>query len=373
MRAMFIRLCLALTIPSAPITAHALASPAAITYPAGGTQHIHVFARGHDNRLVSNDFDGTTWIWTDHGKAPGGLGIGAPAVVTFNDGGTQFIYAFAVTDNKQLAVRYWNGVSWSWADQGGPALDVWEAPSAISYVDSSGARRIYVFAKTGGSRGRLVVNYWDGASWNWADLGPNFGFGVHGSPQAITYVEDGLRRIQVYCRVRMITGKTNVAVLNWTGTEWIWGNTGVEGITYMMPVTFVDAGVRKTYLFMNKSFSILLRYWDGVSWKIEDLGKPADTYLLDITALTYVEGGQRKIRVFGSWGGRAYSKVWNGSSWTWFDHGNDPNVAELSPVTYVDARSGTRRIQVFATANDGLKRHYWNGSSWNWFDQGPGP
>jgi hypothetical protein len=91
--------------------------------------------------------------------------------ITFLDSaGHQRIYVFAQGSNGHLVVNYWDGVNWHWADQGLPAgtTSVWRS-SPITYVDSSGHRRIYVFARA--DNGHIVVNYWDGFSWHWADHG----------------------------------------------------------------------------------------------------------------------------------------------------------------------------------------------------------
>ena len=50
----------------------------------------------------------------------------APGVITFLEGGEQRIYAFVRGANGHLAVNYWAGGSWHWADQGvPPGTTVW--------------------------------------------------------------------------------------------------------------------------------------------------------------------------------------------------------------------------------------------------------
>src|SRR5262249_8370178 len=97
--------------------------------------------------------------------------LGTPAPITYvNAAGNQSIYVFASGDNGHLGVNYWDGFTWNWADQGlAPGNVRVSDPAAITYVDAAGNRRIYVFAS--GDNGHLVVNYWDGLSWNWADQG----------------------------------------------------------------------------------------------------------------------------------------------------------------------------------------------------------
>src|SRR5262245_37620171 len=59
-------------------------------------------------------------------------------------------------------------------------------PSAVTYVDAAGHRRIYSFAE--GNNDHLVVNYWNGSSWHWADQGLPLGASAVHNPSAITYV-----------------------------------------------------------------------------------------------------------------------------------------------------------------------------------------
>src|SRR5215469_7405885 len=93
------------------------------------------------------------------------------STITYKDAaGQQHIYCFTLSDNYHLVVNYWNGTGWYWADQGLPpgAIDV-VSPQAITYLAADGRQRIYVFAEA--SNQHLVVNYWDGLKWNWADQG----------------------------------------------------------------------------------------------------------------------------------------------------------------------------------------------------------
>lgn len=190
---------------------------------------------------------------------------------------------------------------------------------------------------------------------------------------AITYTEDGLRKIQVFGNAAMYNHTQVLVALMWTGSQWVWGNHGIEDVGPMAPVTFVESGMRKIYLFMMRGDYLYVRYWDGVSWKLENLGEPVTKPSSGLAAVTYLENGQRRIRAFTQYDRRIYSKSWNGSTWSWFDHGNEFDAYFMAPVSYTDARSGSSRIQLFATRAGGLMRHYYNGSSWNWFDQGSSP
>ena len=90
-----------------------------------------------------------------------------------------WIYYFARGNNDHLVVNYWDGSVWHWADQGlPPGATSISHPSAITYKDTAGQQRIYVFAYSDiGSERNLVVNYWDGSQWKWENHGGDLSAG----------------------------------------------------------------------------------------------------------------------------------------------------------------------------------------------------
>src|SRR5262245_18357789 len=81
---------------------------------------------------------------------------GQASAITFSDGNARWIYAFIKGDDGRLKLNRFNGTSWSWMDHGLPegATSI-RNPTAVTYVDAAGNRRIYVFAFT--NTFRLVV------------------------------------------------------------------------------------------------------------------------------------------------------------------------------------------------------------------------
>src|SRR5262249_6031074 len=156
-------------------------SSAAITYQdAAGNEQIYEFARGSNFHLVVRYWDGFNWNSADLGLPSGVGGISQPAAITYLDAaGNQQIYVFARAfngpSNGHLVACYWNGFSWNWSDLGIPGIgnEVFH-PAAITYVDSAGNQQIYVFVQT--NSGRLYVDYWNGSTWNWANLGGPGGY-----------------------------------------------------------------------------------------------------------------------------------------------------------------------------------------------------
>jgi hypothetical protein len=168
-------------------------------------------------------------------------------------------------------VNYWDGASWHWANQGLPGGLNQVAPStAITYVDSNGNRRIYVFA---GGGGHLVVNYWDGFNWQWADQSAPYG--IVGQ-SAITYVDAAGNR-RIYCFAR---GGDHLVVNYWDGFNWNWADQGIPAgasqVDNPSAITYIDsAGQRRIYVFANDGIGghLFVNYWDGFSWHWADQGK----------------------------------------------------------------------------------------------------
>ncbi len=200
----------------------------AITYMDGaGNQQIYVFATGDSNgHLVVRYSDGLNWYWSDQGLPTGATSVSRPAAITYLDGaGNQQIYVFATGNNGHLFIRYWDGFNWNWTDEGLPAgATSVTNPTAITYLDAAGNQRIYAFVQ--GDNGHLLVHYWDGFNWYWADEGPAPGATQLNNPSAITYV-DGAGNQQIYAFVRVRVGSArHLAVHYWDGFNWYWADLG---------------------------------------------------------------------------------------------------------------------------------------------------
>jgi len=358
--------------------AYAVTGPAsAISYlDADKHRQIFAFVRGNNAHLVANHFDGTSWQWTDHGLPVGATSISHPVALTYVDSaGNRRIYVFAQANNH-LVLRYWNGFVWQWVAQGGPA--VFAEMSAITYVDSAGNRRIYLFA-VDDDQSHLVVNYWDGSSWHWADLGVPAPGAYCTNTAAVTYIgDDGQRKIDVFCRGGVSAGFP-LYVDSWDGSGWQWTNHGGTDVGAVSAVTYLDSsGTRRVYAFVKVGSSDLYtNYWNGSSWLWANLGVPAgeeSSVLYEISAITYPDGANQRLYAFTEFSNQLFVKYWNGSTWNWASQGlpaGHTYVTSPSALTFLTTRGGSRRIYVFATgSNSDLVINYWNGSTWQWLDNG---
>lgn len=365
---------------SLPAAAGLVTSAKAITYvDEVGDRRIFAFAKNDDGHLVAAHYNGSTWNWMDHGAPAAGLAAGVPQPLTYVDSaGHRRIYVFVRDGSNKLAVRYWNGSQWQWTAQGGPTLFSTD-PSVLTYIDPAGNRRLYAFAVEALTY-KVVVNYWDGAAWNWANNGAPLGQNT--TVEAITYTQDGDRRIDVFTRGRAPSPGTDFRLTanSWNGSSWSWVNHGGTAIGGNSPVTFVDElGLRRVFDFVDRSNELWLRSTDGSTWFWTDLGFPASApaggIIYGISAITFLDNtNTRRHRAFMRISGRLFSKYWNGSGWYWQNHGMPVGVNDVSnpeAISFLEARGGDTHIYAFVRGDgENLYANFFNGSSWQWLDLG---
>jgi hypothetical protein len=300
-----------------------------------------------------------------HGGNPG-------RVYAFYSGGVQPGGASA-DPMGPMVVNYWDGSQWSWADQGGPSVRT--RPAVITYRDGVGAQRLYAFAW--GRNGHLHVNYWDGSQWRWADQGqPSNAMPVGGPPTAITYL-DSVQRMYVF--VRGTGGALHVNY--WNGSQWQWANQGgtVQLATDPAAITYPDGGTHRIYIFVNDGGALKVNWWDGSQWRWATQGGPPGITLIGSPSVTtYRDGNTQFIHAFMRGGnGRLYVNFWNGSVWQWADQGTPSGTIihghahSSEPRATTCELGGVRHLHVFVLGDDRrLHVNWWNGSGWQWVDLG---
>lgn len=117
-----------------------------------------VLVRGTDNNVWLRTRTGSSWGgWTNLG----GNGVGRPAAISW---GPNHLDVFTKDANSRLVHRYWNGTTWS----------SWEALGTFQLagdpvVTSWGNGRIDIFAR--GTDNALIHNWYDGLWRGWEHLG----------------------------------------------------------------------------------------------------------------------------------------------------------------------------------------------------------
>jgi uncharacterized protein YkwD len=171
-----------------------------------GATRVDAFARGSDNSLFQNTWNGTAW----------GGWISLGGVLTANPGAVSWsanrIDAFARGSDNQLYHKFWDGTRWSaWEALGGILTS---GPAAASWA----AGRLDVFVR--GTDSALWHKWWDGTQWSgWQNLS-----GILTSDPGA--VSSAANRVDVVVR-----GTDNaVWIRSWNGSGWTpWTNLGGIG------------------------------------------------------------------------------------------------------------------------------------------------
>jgi hypothetical protein len=254
-----------------------------------------------------NYWNGSSWTWR-HLGTPGGLTNLAyhnPEAITYKDeAGRQRSYVFVKGSNNRLYVNYWvdGVVNWAWSDRGLPAgvSGIYPDIRATSYFDrQTGKQRIYAFASSGQ---RLYVHYWDGFTWRWADQGKALGNNVAGVV-AVTSFRYVLKD-WIYALVRGANDR--IYVNYWNGSSWQWQDLGTPAGTTASSwaksdmvhyLTQVGGWKRmETFFRGNNGHLYILHFDDSRSqkWYWEDQGMPPGTTVYTLHgATTYRDPNQR--------------------------------------------------------------------------------
>jgi hypothetical protein len=360
--------------------------PSAISFPdSDADRHIYAFVKGDNGHLVSNHFNGSIWVWTDHGLPDGAASINNPKAVTYIDSvGNRRIYVFAVDSNGELVVRFHKGAgfNWQWSKQGGPTL-YGSTLSATTFVDDTGVRRMYAFGFRTNPGGavpyRLVTHFWNGNGWSWADMAVHASHPYHhlSFTEVTNYIgNDGRRRMDVFCEA----GDSNVLLRHsWVESAWNMTNQGGQAEKYASAVNYTNSsGYRQVHTFVRHP--AYLTIWDrnGAAWG--GIGAPSGmvgTAPGFISATAYMDGGFPRMNVFAEWDSRLYLRSWVNNSWqAWTDLGRPSSsqtvgVKNTAAITYLDSRGGAQHTWVFMTgAENRLYVNFWDGTSWQWYNRG---
>jgi len=359
-----------------------VAAPTPVSYiDSNGMRRVWVFVKNNSNgHLAVNRFNGLTWDWVDMGLAPGMTSFRPGKALTYIDSsGIRRIYVFGVDQENKLALRYYNGSGWYWKKFGGVALNP-ASISAVTYVTSNGTQILRAFATTA-EKGEFVAQYWNGAEWIWIFAGKPPSLGEQGrleDTDAITYVDSaGDHRMDVFFTA-FDGAEFRLAENSSTYGAGEWMDHGGVGVAEISPITFTENHDRKIYVYARSSDTLRSRRRVGGDWSWVNSGLPVpDSQLWETAATTYVDlSGARQIHVFVTvnTGGRVYRRSWNGSSFEWINQ-NKPDaygvVNSLTALSVADPATGHEFVYLFAVnAYGSLVFNYWSGANWVWANNG---
>jgi hypothetical protein len=346
-------------------------------------QHIRVFVKGDNGHLVSRSYDGHNWSWIDHGLPAGATFVSNPQAITYVDEtGRRRIYVFAVTDDKRLVVRFHKGAgyAWQWADQGGRyVLPINLA--ATTFLDDAGVRHIFAFVIRNDDQlpsVYLYARHWNGSEWAWEKLE------VDGATQSWTlafttpthYIDNAGHR-----RLDLFTDTFPYSTLHrysWYGGAWHGTDLGGNAIYHAAAVNFLDDnGNRRVHTFvrnlMENSIWDYSGGWSEVGVAPGIAGQPWDS----LSATAYYDlGFNPHMNVYADWDGQVRIRSWGNTGWSpWTNPGLPSNsnegVRNIAAIAYYEPVIGLVRHFVTAT---GAQKHLFvltaSGSTWQWTDHG---
>jgi hypothetical protein len=345
--------------------AHAVKGrPSAITFhDAGSDRKIYAFVKGDNGHLLSNSFDGTSWTWMDHDLPEGVASISNPKAVTYVDGsGNRRIYVFVVDSTGHLAIRFYKGPSygWQWSKQGGPSISG-NSLSATTYLDDDGVLHLWAFAFSTNPGGavpfKLVQHHWNGSAWSWSDMGTYAGLPYN----SVSFTEttsytgnDGRHRLDVFCSAGDDLMLLRHSLVN---QSWSLSNLGNGAdLTNASSVNYVDtSGYRKVETFVRHPEYETIWHRDASGWS--EIGKPSGVSYSQqglISATSYPSiGGYPHINVFVEWEKHLYLRAWANLSWqAWVDLGR-PSGASTSLT------DGVKNTTAITYPSDFGPQHTW--------------
>lgn len=319
--------------------------------------------------LWINRWNGSTWTWQDQGRPPGinllDISVGHFSVITMKDTPTspERPYAFVFGSDGNLWVNWLQGVNWNWTNLGKPpGVNINRFMGALTVMDTpTSPQRPYVFVRCGDNN--LWVNYWDGATWSWANQGKPPGLNVDYPVGATTMMNTPTSYQRPYIFVKCNDG--SMWVNWWDGANWNWANQGKPGgmnFDLGMVITVMDTptSMQRPYVFVHNMVdgNMWVNFWDGSAWQWVNNGRPQGlTIRHQAGAITVKDspGSFQKPYVFVTCSdGHMWRNFWDGSAWLWVDHGQPAQGTRtgMGIITMMDTATSPQRPYVFTLSTN---------------------
>jgi hypothetical protein len=304
-------------------------------------RHVWVFTETLDGRMVSKHFDSKSWVWMDHGKPPGRIFVGNSQPLTYLDStGNRRIYVFAVDDEGKMRVRYDKGDGSGWKWSGGGGMNFLGATlSSTTYIDYNGDRRVQVFGvgaiHDNPNIYRVMSLYIKEnnvqVSFELPDLA-----GSTLTPASFTantnYLDaDGNRRVMVF------TKNSGNELVRFTSLQNIWTGTNLGGTAFTPSgaINHLDtAGTRHTHAVVRNPGTNDL--WDRRGTSATALPHPAavgSAPLQGLSLINYTEAdGDLRMDLYASYSGHGlYRRVSIDDTWyPWVHVGLPPGTPQAA-------------------------------------------
>lgn len=235
---------------------------------------LYVFIAGSDGHLWMDHWGGSTWYWTDLGVPPHGFRNGVAGAGAASWG--NYFYAFFVGSDGHLWVDYWNTSSWGWYDQGTPPNVPLGGSLTAGIGTAISGNTVSVFVQSYSAY--AWVDYWNGSTWQWTNLGvppypgnPSEGVSIcNGGGAAVAY--GGL----VEAFIGDCAGLGHLWMDSWTGSSSYWDDRGrpLTAVGYNSGAGATSAGLYLYSFFVGTDHRLWLDEWNGSSWQWLYLSAP---------------------------------------------------------------------------------------------------
>jgi hypothetical protein len=297
--------------------------------------------------LYERLWDGTEWIWINHGRPAGVKMKGPPGAAMLNQ------KLFVVTDDGSLWEHHWRSDlnAWVWESHGRPDNQRIAHGPAAAMLN----QKFFVVTEAGD----LWERHWrnDLSRWAWAN---------HGRPDSKKIVTaPGAAMLDE--KLFVVTEDGALWERHWRNDlgSWAWGAHGKPDSRRI--VTAPGAAMLNEKLFVVTDDGHLWeRNWrnDLGRWTWADHGRPDGGSLITEPGAMMMN---QKLFVGGS-NGHLYERNWRNdlSRWEWADHGRPPGT---DVVTHAGAEMLNSKLFVTAR-NAHLFERAWTGTQWEWVDHG---
>ncbi|MFF0174176.1 DUF3892 domain-containing protein [Micromonospora profundi] len=306
------------------------------------------FVTTSDGRLFERSYDGTRWLWLDHG-APTSTQAAGVEPGGIMDGGRRI---FIASVHGRLFEHYREEDRWYWRQHPDPPGSYGLGSSPFLVLNN---QSIFLTTATNDNGNRLWERRRDGNQWSWVD---------HGNPSHYS----GERIVSTPGSAR---GNTSFFVTSsagrlweryWTGSRWQWrwhGHPTGAPLRHVAPRTAPASVFAVSY-----DGRLIERVLANSTWS--DHGTPPGTVLTNAPGDIIVSGNE--VMIFcGAADGRLYIRLWNGSAWSWQNLGFPPDTR----VMQVPGAAMQSRLAIFVTGSDGrLFTVSRTSSGWSWTDNG---
>jgi hypothetical protein len=334
----------------------------------------------YDCNDPSNDNSAITLNLTDPAPV---VSISAVAISSAMQGGIDvrgfFRTAYVLHDPSAIANGA--GAKWDWLNMGKPATaNIRASMGALTVMNTpASTQRPHVCFE--GNDFNLWCHWFDGATWNWLNMGKPATANITAFVGAVTVMDtpSSAQRAHIF-----VTGSDGNLWCRWSdGGNWHWLNMGKPPSAHirasMGAVSVMDTptSAQRPHVFVEgNDFNLWCLWSDGANWQWLNMGKPATANITGLAgAVTVMDTptSPQRAHVFVTGNdGNLWCRWSDGPNWHWLNMGKPPGAnirAAMGAVSVMDTPASGQRPHVFVEGHDGNLWCRWSdGPNWHWLN-----